>query len=283
MKLGIVLLGFLFSLQVFAVQHIKIGFDVGPDDFQKRKEKIAKFSQELAVILGLKVDHFIFTSNMDLVKAMNEKKIDFAFLNTMSLVYVEKQTPVKILLKANFSNPYYHSIILVPNNSKMAKIEDLVGKKLGVIDNHSASGYLLPVLDLREKKLESKVEKVQFSNHKQSVEALLKNKIDAVATYASDEKMQESGLDLVPGTKTKFKMIWISKAIPTNPFVVRDEFYKEHEDFVEEFMMRLTAYKSKAKISEILFKYLNIKELVLANSKQYEVVRKLTDQLEAAK
>ena len=268
-----------FSSHLLANDIVRIGFDVGPDDFQKRKSKIAAFSKEIAPILKLKVEHSIYTSNAELVKALKDKKIDFAFLNTMSLVYVEKESPVKILLKANFTNPYYHSVVLVPNNSSIKQLSDLKNKKVAFIDNHSASGYLLPMLSLKKLSLDKNIEKISFTNHKLSIEALQAAKVDAAATYASDEKLAESGLDLVPGSKSKFKVIWISSPIPTNPFVVRQEYYNEHQDFVEEFMMRLSAYDSQKKISGLLMKYLNIRELVLANSKQYEVVRELVKQL----
>lgn len=103
---------------------ITIGFISGanPESFDDQGAMLAKALQKK---LSLPVNIYISKSYEGLAKSISDRSIDFAFFSPSMLVQVEQQTPLKVLLKKVWKEPFYYSAIIVPKNSSIKKVSDL--------------------------------------------------------------------------------------------------------------------------------------------------------------
>ncbi len=241
--------------------------------------------EELAVLLqkrtGLKVQTYVGTSYGDLVQKMSEKKIDFAFLSALSFVEVEKQSGVRVLLKKVWEQGYYHSVLMVPTASKIRKPLDLKGKRIAFVDEKSASGYLYPLVLLKDLGLDSAkdIKPVFSGGHDKSVELLKKGEVDAIAVFANDEKGRDSAWTHHKGRARDVRVIWSSAAIPNDPLCVRVDFYERYPKTTHDLMFGLIEMNEDASTGPELKRILGVQGLMLATSQQYEPVREMAKKL----
>tara|TARA_B100001248_G_C27399064_1_gene468359 strand:- start:6855 stop:7715 length:861 start_codon:yes stop_codon:yes gene_type:complete len=248
-------------------------------------KEIRAQAEEFAKILGKqvdrKVDIFLPKNYQGLINAMKEKKVDFAFFTAMSFVYAEKQAGAKVLLKSVWDNPYYFSTIITNKGSKLQSLKDLHGKRIAFVDEKSTSGYLLPTLALKEKQIN--YEAVFSGNHKASIELLKKGKVDAVAVFANDENAAKGAWTVYyPEEKIEVQKLWISQSLPTDPFTVRQDFYEKNPQLTYDVMFSLMEMPKLNKDKNLLKETLGVTEVVVANSAQYEPIRKMVSSLEAS-
>ncbi len=279
MNLGrrLLILVFFFALPVWAetqASSITIGLNPGgnPENLKKQGLDLAKILQKE---LGLPVNIYVSKNYSGLIEAMKNKKIDFAFFSSLSVVMAEKQVPVKILLKKVWDSPFYYSAIATRKNSKLKKPEDLKGHKIAFVDTNSASGYLYPMALLKTKKIETKdFKEVKFSgNHSQSV-ALLENKeVDAIAVFSDDQEGKAGAWTKFSKNPDDFKVIWVSEPIPNDPFCVRQDFYDEYPKLTHTLMFALIEIMAEHKDSKRFSEVLGSKDLMPATSRQYDPVR----------
>lgn len=269
----------LLSLPVIAApKKVRIGLISGKT--LEMQSKANAFAKALSSDLHLRVEIKIAKDYPSLVSAMRAKELDFAFFNTMSFAVAEKETQAKVLLKVAEEKSYYFSSIVVARESKMNSLEDLRGKTIVFVDPQSTSGFLYPHNALQEHKIDLKndLKSYYFSgNHKNSIQDVLSGKADAAAVFASNEKASMGAWSSLFHPAKEVKVLWLSQAIPTDPFCVRQDFYNANPDLSHKVMLQLLEMSEKK--DNPLLKLLKIRKMVIANSSQYEPVRQIAQNL----
>ncbi|WP_246845689.1 phosphate/phosphite/phosphonate ABC transporter substrate-binding protein [Bdellovibrio sp. ZAP7] len=256
-----------------------IGMIPGGDPKKESEQGIA-LAQALQTRLGIPVNMYISKNYAGLVEAMKNKKVDFAFFSSSTYVFAEKQAAAKVLLKKVWQEPYYYSAIIVPTSSKIKKLEDLKGKKVAFVDEQSSSGYLYPKMALRNKKIEDKDIKVQFTgNHQASIKALESKEVDAAAVFSDDEKGKQGAWVKFGDPKTKMRILWMSSPIPNDPFCVRQDFYDEYPKVTHDMMFALIDILEQSADKNTYSEILGSRDLMPATSKQYDPVREMVKAL----
>lgn len=240
---------------------------------------------ELASLLKKEFDRpfevFVSKNYEGLVSAMKEGKVDFAFFSSLTYVLAEKEAQAKVLLKKVWNQPFYYSSIIVQKKSGIKNLKQLKGKTIAFVDEKSTSGYLYPQVALQKINMKnSDFKAVKFSgNHSQSVKMLESGEVDAIATF-SDDKKGELGSWQKFGRRPKdFKMIWVSDAIPTDPFCVRQNFYDLYPKFTHSLMFLLIDIFEKNRSTKKFNEVLGVKDLMPATSSQYDPVREMVKAL----
>lgn len=116
----------------------------------------------------------------------------------------------------------YHSVVWVKKDAPYAKIEDLKGKNLCLVDPNSTSGYNVPLMALNKAGIEpskffSKV--VTAGSHENAIIAVQQGTCDAAFNWYNDEneanlfRMARKGMV----KKEDFKMIFKSDQIVNSP------------------------------------------------------------------
>lgn len=252
-------------------------------------EKTLATANELTKILGdrlgVKIVPVIPAHYQELIKMMADKQIDFAFFSAMTFVFAEKQAGAKVLLKKVWKDPFYYSILVTKKDSGINKVDDLKNKTIAFVDEKSASGYLYPSVMFKKKKIDPKkyFKKILFKgNHQAAVQSVLSGEADAAAVFANDNKGLDTAWNEYAKDKAGLqKILWTSEAIPNDPFCVRKDFYEVHPQFTHDMMFALIDLGSAEKESgSTLKKLLDIKELKLATSRQYDPVREMVKELD---
>lgn len=261
---------FFLSEQSFA---ITIGFIPGSNP-AKTKEQALALGSRLQEALQKPVSIYISKDYGSLVEAIVSKKVDFAFLPPQTFVQAESRIKLKVLLKKVWTAPYYYSTLVVSSESKISKLADIKGKRIGFVDRSSASGFLYPYVYLRKNSALPSEDKFIFTgNHKRSLELLAKGEVDVVAVYADDPAGRSGAVQQFSPKGFKGKTIWISDAIPNDPFCVRQEFYEKDPKMVHSLMFALVDLMDDKANKGSYRELLGSEQLLPATSKQYDSVR----------
>jgi phosphonate transport system substrate-binding protein len=162
-------------------------------------------------------------------EAMGSNKLDLAFGDISTFLIARKKYHVEPFLQViRYGVNYYQSMIIVRADSKIKSIKDLDGKKFAYPDASSASGYLLPLIEMKKNGLKFGQE-VPTGSMDASVTAVLQKKVDAASAYynVADPKThvlrdaRERLIGIYPDIAEKTRVIWTSQPIPNEPIFIR--------------------------------------------------------------
>ncbi len=265
-------------------KEMTIGFNPGGDPEALKKQSL-DLAQILQKELNIPVNIFIAKNYAGLAEAMKNKKVDFAFLSSMTFAVAEKEAGAKVLLKKVYIGPFYYSVVLVRKDSKFKKIEDLKGHRFTFVDSNSASGYLHPEAMIRKRNLTDKdFKEILYSgNHSKSVAMLENKETDAIATFSDDSSGKNGSWKKFGKKDSTFRILWVSEPIPNDPFCVRQDFYNDYPKLTHTLMFSLidilSSHKESGRFSEVL----GANDLMPATSRQYDSVREMVKSLEVGK
>ncbi len=255
---------------------ITIGFTPGQDseDLRDRAQRLVRLlSQET----GLQMQSYVGPSYGDLIDQMREKRVDFAFLSALSYVESEKVVGTKVLLKKIWVEPFYYSTLLVRADSKIRSLSGLKGSRIAFVDRWSTSGFLYPKVALSKIGLDpedkdSFAEVVWTGNHDKSVELLEQKKVEAIAVFADDQNAKLSAWTQRKKSPKAVRSVWVSAPIPTDPFVVRSDFYEKFPKKTHEVMFALIELTQNPLHAKDIRLFLGVEGLMMATPQQYDSV-----------
>lgn len=237
--------------------------------------KLKELEAELAKRLGDKVVLFIGKNYEDLRLAFEKGTLSFAIVPPRVAVKLEKTTPLRYLLKKVYGqSEYYYSAIVAQSKSPFKKLKQLKGKKIGFVDQESASGYLYPKLMLEQAGLAGSYEESFWGTHEKALEALKEKKVDAVGVWA-DEPSSKNGAWTKMGENTKdYRVLDYSEPIPNDPLIVREDFYKKAPSTVLRLMEVLLALSEE---TTLVKEITGADKLTTATKTHFESVRQLEE------
>ncbi|WP_165789482.1 phosphonate ABC transporter substrate-binding protein [Billgrantia endophytica] len=139
----------------------------------------------------------------------------------------------------------YHSVLIVRSDSDYHNLEDLEGKSLAWADPNSTSGYLVPLVSLREDGIEPSDffgNTVFSGGHEQSVIGVLNGSLDSAFTWTS--KGDNTGqlrmmMDRGMLDREDIRVIWESPLIPNPLYAVPSDLPEEMKRDITEFFLTL--------------------------------------------
>ena len=105
----------------------------------------------------------------------------------------------------------------------------------------------------------------------------MNGEVDAIAVYANDSKASKGAWTNYHEKDLKVRPLWVSESLPTDPFTVRQDFYDANPAFSHTVMMSLLDIPDTH--NNVLKDLLGIQKMAIANSAQYEPIRKLITNL----
>ena len=270
-----------FSLDSVRPPEIVIGLGpLGPrEEVKQGAMSVAKLLQSE---IGIPVKVYLAKNYSNLAKSVRDKKVDFVFLSAASYVLLEKEVNLQVLLKHVWQEPFYYSTLLSLKSSGLKKLEDLKGKKVAFVDKRSTSGYLYPQVMLQKMKMsENFFSEGRFSSsHSESVKLLKQHDVDAIFVFADDNKgLSTAWNKFSEGAPDEIQVLWVSEAIPNDPFCVRHEFYEKYPKTVHSVMYSLIDAHEKLLGQPGVNDVLSAKGFLPATSRQYDPVRDMVKQL----
>ncbi|KRN04725.1 phosphate/phosphite/phosphonate ABC transporter substrate-binding protein [Holzapfeliella floricola] len=212
-----------------------INLQVTPSVQAGEMENLAKpLGQMLSDKLGIPVNVTVATDSNSMVEAMSSKKVDMAFLSPGNYVKAHQRGAADVILQAQRYGQNdgkvtdqlvdsYRSMITVKNGSSIKSWEDLKGKKIAVQAVTSAAGYMLPVLELKDKGLdvETQAQLVTVKGHDQGIISVLNGDVDAAFTF-EDARLNVQKDD--PNIMNDVKAVYFTEQrIPNDTISVRSD------------------------------------------------------------
>lgn len=246
-------------------------------------------TKRLAKETGKKIEFFMPTSYASVVEGLLSKFIDVAVLGPYSYVIASSKDP-SIEVFATYAKkpghmqeegPGYKAALITKKGSKFTDIDSLKGTTLGLVDPGSTSGNLFPRVVFAPKvggDLDKYFGKVVYTgSHELSSVAVGKGKVDAafVATHRFDNVVNKGEIKL-----DDVNILWMSPAIPQDPFVYRNTLCKDLKDKIKATFLGLSKDDPGEK------KFLdNVKsnKFVEMTSADYDVIRELKKAKDARK
>lgn len=222
---------------------IRYGVLPGEEEGELSREN-QRFVSDMAEALGIGVELFVGEDYTAVIEAMRTGKIDIASFGPFSFVIAEQRSgAVPFAVKApDEESAFYHSLIVVPQDSEVETVEQLAGKNFLFADPASTSGHLFPraylikELDIKNEEIESFFGNVSFSGgHDKSIIAIARGDADGAAVC---EPCIQRVIDAGIVSESDFRVIAKSDPIPDSPLAYRNDLPADLVEAVKAFVFQ---------------------------------------------
>ncbi len=223
--------------------------------------------------MGRGVNLVIPSSYEETVEALGNGSLDFAYLGGLTYIKAHRNFGVIPLIQRS-SDLQFHSVFIAYAKSDIRSLLDLKGKKFAFGDVNSASGHLIPYLELRQAGIDPDRDlRYRYTgNHQATVKAVESGATDAGAL---DETVFNSMVTEGKFDPNKVKVFYVSKPFVDYVWVARkDVDPATQEKFVQAFL------RLKEGQDDQVLQVLRGKNYVKANNEEYTVLRLIAKQLQ---
>jgi phosphonate transport system substrate-binding protein len=225
----------------------------------------------LSKSMGRDVSLVVTPTYNDTVEALGKGSIDFGLLGALAYVKAHKEYGVVPLVQRSI-DLQFHTLFICGANSGIRSLHDLAGKKFAFGDVNSASGHLIPYLELRQAGVDPDTLQSKFSGSHGATAKLVES--GAAEAGALDEAIYNSMIADGKLDRTKVRAFYTTKPFVDYVWVARKEVDKAtQEKFVEAFLAL------KEGQHEDVLQVLRGKSFVRANNEEYAIVRLVAQQL----
>jgi phosphonate transport system substrate-binding protein len=235
------------AVQAQEITEFNIGI-LGGENAQDRLTNQECFRAKIEEALGVPVKLFAPADYDGVIQGLLGGTIDYAWLGASAYAKVFLTDPNAVELKLTKQNldgsTGYYSIGFARADSGITSMDDAKGKIFAFADPNSASGYLIPGAELREKygTLEEFFGEVKMSGgHEQTIVGVSNGDFDAGVSWADGLGNWEDGFnsgafrraaDAGLVDMNNIVEIWRSKLIPEGPLVIRSALPQDVKDKV---------------------------------------------------
>jgi phosphate/phosphite/phosphonate ABC transporter binding protein len=160
---------------------------VAPNATPNGRLDMATFWIEVGLASGLEIIVSECPSYEALTRAFIAGDIDFAWLPPIPLVALERRKgAVPLVTHHRDGSSHFHSVIVAHRSAGIKLPADLVGKRAAWVDQYSASGYVLPRIELAKLGIDPKTSFATerfYRSHTGAVRAVLERRADFAGTW----------------------------------------------------------------------------------------------------
>lgn len=150
-------------------------------------ERMAEFSASLGALASAEIAVLEAKSYDDLAASVNRREVDVAWLPPIPLLALERREAVTPLVSNHRDGAApYHSVLIVHSSSLLYTPRDVAKKRAAWVDPRSASGYVLPRIELAEDGVDLRALAAEkfFGSHESVAAAVVEKRADFGATFA---------------------------------------------------------------------------------------------------
>lgn len=190
----------------------------------EQERMIAPLDAHLEKVLGQRVDFLIAASYKDNVDMLLDGRANAAYTGAVS--YFEalergaKVEPIVAPIDKYTARPWYRACIIVDADSPIKTLQDLKGKRVAFVSRSSTSGYLMPLVALKQLGIDPERDFAQtiFGSTHTKTEAMLEDGVvDAIATNMPSYTKRQTLGKLTPQNS---RVLWQSAPVPHSPLLV---------------------------------------------------------------
>jgi phosphonate transport system substrate-binding protein len=188
---------------------------VPEQDIFKQVRRYEPLADYLSHQLNVRVTLIVMPSYEKAVDFFKEKKLDAAFLGSMTYILAHTRLGVEPIARpVNLDGTStYYGVMFVRADSKIRSVQGMKGKRLAMVDTNTMAGYLLPLSYFKKKGINYTTHLKEFyfaGTHEDAVYDVLDRKADIGAAKstvlmrlsAEDDRVKN---DLLILTRTPFR------------------------------------------------------------------------------
>lgn len=158
------------------------------DATAESKKPLERLAAALSEHAEVAIDVFEAPSYEELATTMHKGDVDFAWLPPIPFIALERRgTVLGLVSQHRGGRAEFHGVLLVQASSPIQKIEDLKGTRAAWVDPYSASGYVVPRIELDavgiDPRTAFRAERF-LRSHDAVVRAVMDSRADFGASYA---------------------------------------------------------------------------------------------------
>jgi len=254
-------------------------------DAKSQAAQIDPLVKYLGRRLGRTIELRLYTDYVTILNDIDHEGLDLAILSP--LVYalcIDDASLTFLAMALEKDKPFYHAVLLARKDGPVLRLGDLKGRKVGLVDRFSASGYVFPAATLGRAGLVKDgtplYEPVFLGSHEKALRALLDGRVDAAATfdtfflYAKNQVGEARDLSL-----DSFRILrYMPERIPTDALVCRTALGKDVAGALLTALKEYPEVRSQAgsPLKDVLYQGFRFE-----SRNAYEDVKKFLDGLEA--
>jgi phosphate/phosphite/phosphonate ABC transporter binding protein len=155
----------------------------------------------LASTTGRNIEFIVPATYADLETAIGDGTTHLALISPLNYIRAKNKNKCVQLLLTSVSGGFHHysSYLMVRADSGLTSLEDLAGKRMALLTESSASGYLYPKKYFKDKGIDIRdyFDVIEFNNHLEALKALSDTNRDPGGRSKSSDK-REKFVDIVP-------------------------------------------------------------------------------------
>jgi phosphonate transport system substrate-binding protein len=241
------------------------------------KKKMADFGELLAKLSGVEVRPSPADSYDHLARRVHKKTFDLAWMPPIPFIALQsKKSAVPLVTSFRGGASQFHAVILVRADSRVRTPQGLKGKRAAWVDPHSASGFVLPRVQLSLLGLDPRgafKEERFYGSHEAVVRAVVGGRADFAATYArldrSGEVVNGVWADL-PGAEQQVRVLATFGMVPNDVIVARSDL---EEDLREDMTRALVGVCNDVKGGLLVREVFGVHEFRRWTPASYEPLR----------
>ncbi len=210
-----------------------------------------RFSDHVEETLGVELDLYLASEYSGVIQAMAAKQIEVMDMGASgyAAAWIETDGGVEPLVVPQETDGSigYYSVMFVRADSDIETFEDTKGHSFAWADPNSSSGYLFPLVSLRERGIEPEehFSSVVFSGgHEQSIIGVLDGAYDVAVTWTNDpEEHTRGGIHMMLERdlleEDDIRIIWQSDLIPNPVIAVRSDIPQDMKNDLRDMFLNM--------------------------------------------
>lgn len=216
---------------------------ISTESQQNLRTQWEPFLADMEAQTGLEVKPFFASDYAGIIEGMRFGKVQMAWYGNKSAMEAVDRADGEVFVQsvAVTGEPGYWSVIIVPADSKVQSLDDLLGcdktMNFGLGDPNSTSGYLVPMTFVfAQRGIDPKTcfRNVTNANHESNAMAVANKQVDAAANNTENMALIAQNQ---PAAFAKIREIWRSPLIPSDPIVWRKDMDAATKEKVRTFFL----------------------------------------------
>ncbi len=246
-----------------------------PEARSKTRDRMVEFARHLGALADIDVGVAPLPSYDRVAQLVHHSEIDLAWLSPIPLVSLARNrrvVPLVAFQRDSFA--HYRCALIVSSASRIFSLGALRGKRAAWVDAYSASGFVLPRIELAAHSVDLRKLGAQrfFGSHDAVVRAVASGRADFGATFTRVSRDGEmlGAWSRAPGLAASIRVLWTFGEVPPDALVARYDFDRRLRERIVRVML---AMGKRPQDKRMLADVFGAEELQIPKRALYEPLR----------
>jgi phosphate/phosphite/phosphonate ABC transporter binding protein len=250
------------------------------------REPLVEFVTWMGARAEIEISTKSSPSYAELAKRMREGSLDVAWLPPVLYVLLAEEGLVTPLVSNHRAGEAaFHGVLLVRASAPMHSLEALRGLRVAWVDPCSASGYVMPRIELAALGIDPRTAfsaETFMGSHDAAVLAVARGEADVTATFARVDgagNVTSGSWSQLPDARAEVRVFWTLGAIPSDVMAARLEYAPE---LVARLAGAFVASTNDPRVAPIARRLFGVEEFRRGHMRSYASLRRAIEKASAS-